>query len=108
MIVGVSSDGPLPADPNSFSCVQGEEALTEAERDLKELKESLKDTQPMGALVDRCKTLDQVSWLLFQVQRKSCGLEGLSVLSQPSMESAEKRCDVCAHLDRRVVGNECL
>ncbi|GAQ78702.1 N-acetyltransferase 10 [Klebsormidium nitens] len=38
---------------------EGGEVLTEAERDLKELKESLKDTQPMGALVDRCKTLDQ-------------------------------------------------
>eukprot|EP00850_Spirogloea_muscicola_P005761 SM000026S09010 [mRNA] locus=s26:915149:923348:- [translate_table: standard] len=36
-----------------------EESTTEAEQDLKELKESLKDTQPMGALVDKCRTLDQ-------------------------------------------------
>lgn len=39
--------------------LEGEEALSEADRDLKELKESLRDTQPMGALVGKCKTLDQ-------------------------------------------------
>ena len=32
----------------------------EAQKDLKDLKASLKDTQPVGALVDRCRTLDQV------------------------------------------------
>lgn len=38
---------------------EGEEGLTQSQRDLKELKESLRDTQPMGTLVDRCRTLDQ-------------------------------------------------
>ena len=40
------------------SDLQGE--LTEAERDLKELKESLRETQPVGPLVGKCRTLDQV------------------------------------------------
>jgi hypothetical protein len=30
------------------------------EIDLKELKESLRDTQPVGPLVGKCRTLDQV------------------------------------------------
>jgi N-acetyltransferase 10 len=29
------------------------------EKDLKELKESLRDTQPVGPLVGKCRTLDQ-------------------------------------------------
>ena len=40
------------------SDLQGE--LTEAERDLKELKESLRETQPVGPLVGKCRALDQV------------------------------------------------
>ncbi|KAL3697204.1 hypothetical protein R1sor_011280 [Riccia sorocarpa] len=39
--------------------IEGEEGLTEAEKDLKELKESLKDTLPVGPLVGKCRTLDQ-------------------------------------------------
>eukprot|EP00899_Mesostigma_viride_P009960 jgi/Mesvir1/18966/Mv18933-RA.1 len=39
--------------------LEGEERLTEAEKELRELKSSLKDTQPVGSLVDQCKTLDQ-------------------------------------------------
>lgn len=35
------------------------EGLTEAERDLKELKDSLRETQPVGPLVGKCRTLDQ-------------------------------------------------
>jgi len=38
---------------------EGEEGLTESEKDLKELKESLRDTQPVGPLVNKCRTLDQ-------------------------------------------------
>ena len=40
------------------SDLQGE--LTEAERDLKELKESLRENQPVGPLVGKCRALDQV------------------------------------------------
>lgn len=35
--------------------------LGPADLELKELKESLQDTQPVGVLVDCCRTLDQVS-----------------------------------------------
>lgn len=34
--------------------------------ELKELKENLQDTQPVGVLVDGCKTLDQASLTLKQ------------------------------------------
>ena len=40
--------------------LQGEEILSEADKDLKDLKESLRDTQPAGQLVQKCRTLDQV------------------------------------------------
>jgi len=40
-------------------CVQ-EESLTKAEVELRDLKESLEDTQPIGAIVKCTKTLDQV------------------------------------------------
>ncbi|GBG87241.1 hypothetical protein CBR_g45300 [Chara braunii] len=39
--------------------LEGEEGMSEAERELKELKESLADTQPIGSLVAKCRTLDQ-------------------------------------------------
>ena len=42
-----------------YICVQ-EESLTKAEVELKELKQSLEDTQPIGAIVKCTKTLDQV------------------------------------------------
>ncbi|KAK2100600.1 N-acetyltransferase 10, partial [Saguinus oedipus] len=38
-----------------------DESLGPSDLELKELKESLQDTQPVGVLVDCCKTLDQVS-----------------------------------------------
>uniref|UniRef100_UPI00398F1A4F RNA cytidine acetyltransferase isoform X2 n=1 Tax=Pristiophorus japonicus TaxID=55135 RepID=UPI00398F1A4F len=41
-----------------------EESLTPREVELKELKESLHDTQPVGVLVDGCKTLDQAKAVL--------------------------------------------
>lgn len=40
-------------------CLQ-EESLRPQDLELRELKESLQDTQPVGVLVDGCKTLDQV------------------------------------------------
>lgn len=36
----------------------------EKQKDLKELKESLSDTPPIGSLVAKCKTLDQAKSLL--------------------------------------------
>ncbi|KAJ8023746.1 RNA cytidine acetyltransferase [Holothuria leucospilota] len=41
-----------------------EDALTPNEQELKELKESLQDTQPVGALINCSKTLDQAKALL--------------------------------------------
>lgn len=42
-----------------ISINEGEGGLTEAEKDLKELKDSLRETQPVGSLVGKCRTLDQ-------------------------------------------------
>lgn len=44
----------------SLSCLQ-EDSLSPREQELKDLKESLQDTQPVGVLVDCCRTMDQVS-----------------------------------------------
>ncbi|XP_069755546.1 RNA cytidine acetyltransferase [Narcine bancroftii] len=41
-----------------------DENLTPGEIELREIKESLRDTQPVGVLVDGCKTLDQVKAVL--------------------------------------------
>ncbi|XP_077994185.1 RNA cytidine acetyltransferase-like isoform X2 [Glandiceps talaboti] len=41
-----------------------EDSLSAEELELKELKESLQDTQPVGVLVNCCKTLDQAKALL--------------------------------------------
>ncbi|XP_036390800.1 RNA cytidine acetyltransferase [Megalops cyprinoides] len=41
-----------------------EDSLSPQELELKELKESLQDTQPVGVLVDSCKTLDQAKAVL--------------------------------------------
>ena len=38
-----------------------EESFTKAEVELRDLKESLEDTQPIGAIVKCTKTIDQVS-----------------------------------------------
>uniref|UniRef100_A0A670HTS1 RNA cytidine acetyltransferase n=1 Tax=Podarcis muralis TaxID=64176 RepID=A0A670HTS1_PODMU len=41
-----------------------EESLSPQDMELKELKENLQDTQPVGVLVDGCKTLDQAKAVL--------------------------------------------
>ncbi|XP_075995531.1 RNA cytidine acetyltransferase [Genypterus blacodes] len=41
-----------------------EDGLSPREQELKELKETLQDTQPVGVLVDRCKTMDQAKAVL--------------------------------------------
>lgn len=41
-------------------CSSQEDGLSPREQELKDLKESLQDTQPVGVLVDRCRTMDQV------------------------------------------------
>ncbi|XP_055795341.1 RNA cytidine acetyltransferase [Salvelinus fontinalis] len=41
-----------------------EDSLSPLEQELKELKESLQDTQPVGVLVDSCKTMDQAKAVL--------------------------------------------
>ncbi|XP_076842110.1 RNA cytidine acetyltransferase [Brachyhypopomus gauderio] len=41
-----------------------EEGLSPREQELKDLKESLQDTQPVGVLVDCCKTMDQAKAVL--------------------------------------------
>lgn len=37
-----------------------DDSLSPQEQELKDLKESLQDTQPVGVLVDCCRTMDQV------------------------------------------------
>uniref|UniRef100_A0A3P8W251 RNA cytidine acetyltransferase n=1 Tax=Cynoglossus semilaevis TaxID=244447 RepID=A0A3P8W251_CYNSE len=41
-----------------------QDGLSPLEQELKDLKESLQDTQPVGVLVDRCKTMDQAKAVL--------------------------------------------
>lgn len=41
-----------------------EDGLSPREQELKDLKESLQDTQPVGVLVDCCKTMDQAKGVL--------------------------------------------
>ena len=48
-----------------------EEGLTAVEQELRDLKDSLQDTQPVGSLVKCCKTLDQVQ--LKNSNKKSVG-----------------------------------
>lgn len=45
---------------DQFSHLHQEDGLSPREQELKDLKESLQDTQPVGVLVDCCKTMDQV------------------------------------------------
>ena len=40
--------------------MKGSEGLSEAEKDLKDLKEQLSEDFPVGPLVKQCFTLDQV------------------------------------------------
>lgn len=46
--------------PDQFSLPLQEDGLSPREQELKDLKESLQDTQPVGVLVDGCRTMDQV------------------------------------------------
>ena len=48
----------LTAKPSHFF---QDDLLSPREQELKDLKASLQDTQPVGVLVDNCKTMDQVS-----------------------------------------------
>ena len=48
---------PVPTNPDGSLAIETEGMAASAE--LKELQESLSDVQPAGALVSRCKTLDQ-------------------------------------------------
>ncbi|KAH9311210.1 hypothetical protein KI387_026245, partial [Taxus chinensis] len=41
------------------SVPEGDDGLSEAEKDLKNLKEQLRDDQPVGPLIGKCRTLDQ-------------------------------------------------
>ena len=52
----------MPLLPPNESCFyfSQEESMTANEVELKSLKESLQDTQPMGGIVTCCRTLDQV------------------------------------------------
>ena len=45
---------------NDDTCYDWQEDVPTREVELKELKDSLQDTQPVGAIVNCCKTLDQV------------------------------------------------
>ena len=45
---------------DQFSPSLQEDGLSPREQELKDLKESLQDTQPVGVLVDSCRTMDQV------------------------------------------------
>ena len=46
-----------------------EEGLTAVEQELRDLKDSLQDTQPVGSLVKCCKTLDQVQLKKNQIKK---------------------------------------
>jgi len=45
-------------------CPQGRIAASDYETELSELKESLQDTQPIGSLINQCRTLDQAKSVL--------------------------------------------
>ncbi|XP_068459627.1 RNA cytidine acetyltransferase [Clinocottus analis] len=48
-----------------------EDGLSPREQELKDLKESLQDTQPVGVLVDCCKTMDQAKGVLKFIEATS-------------------------------------
>ena len=48
------------ASPTCQIDEKGDALVTESDRELKTLKQSMKETQPVGSLVDSCRTLDQV------------------------------------------------
>ena len=45
-----------------------EESISPNEAELQELRSSLEDTPPVGVIVNCCKTLDQVQYVLFALQ----------------------------------------
>lgn len=58
---------PISSQSSNISSVTPkttEEARTNEDRELGELKDSLQDTQPIGAIVTQCKTLDQAKAVL--------------------------------------------
>ncbi|KAM6926750.1 RNA cytidine acetyltransferase [Lycodopsis pacificus] len=48
-----------------------EDGLSPGEQELKDLKESLKDTQPVGVLLECCRTMDQAKGLLTFIEATS-------------------------------------
>lgn len=46
-----------------LSLIKDSEGLSEAERELRNLKEQLNEDFPVGPLIRKCCTLDQVSYL---------------------------------------------
>ena len=44
-----------------------EDSISPREQELRDLKDSLQDTQPVGSLVKCCKTLDQVGKIKLHV-----------------------------------------
>lgn len=51
-----------------------EDGLSPRDQELKDLKESLQDTQPVGVLVECCRTLDQVRKTCLLLSNKSDGV----------------------------------
>ena len=45
-----------------FIMLLQEDPVSPKEQELSDLKHSLEDTQPVGVIIDCCKTLDQVSY----------------------------------------------
>lgn len=55
---------PLSSHNLQVNPVEKSDGITESETELTELKESLRDTQPVGVLINCCRTLDQGKALL--------------------------------------------
>lgn len=55
----------LPISSNTANISPVEKTNTTEDPQLKSLKESLQDTQPVGVLVNCCKTVDQVITRIF-------------------------------------------
>jgi len=58
---------PISAHANTITAVtpkSSDESMTKEEIELKELKDSLQDTQPVGSIINQCRTLDQAKAVL--------------------------------------------
>ncbi|XP_069017995.1 RNA cytidine acetyltransferase [Embiotoca jacksoni] len=64
-----------------------EEGLSPREQELKDLKESLQDTQPVGVLVDACRTMDQAKAVLKFIE----GISEKTLRSTVAMTAARGR-----------------